>query len=123
MAQLNYFNGGLSTRLASHLIGVNEALIHTNIDVSKGTIVPLKTDKDETTTVGKSMVYFKNKWVYSANDVDYVIFQEKLYYSDATGIPQKSSDGITFYNLGIAKAAFAPSVALVETGNLTGTYQ
>lgn len=123
MAQLNYFNGGLSTRLASHLIGVNEALVHTNIDVSKGTILPLKTDKDEATTVGKSMVYFKNKWVYSANDVDYVIFQEKLYYSDATGIPQKSSDGITFYNLGIAKAAFAPNVTLVETGNLTGTYQ
>lgn len=123
MAQLNYFNGGLSTRLALHLIGVNEALIHTNIDISKGTILPLKTDKDEATTVGKSMVYFKNKWVYSANDVDYVIFQEKLYYSDATGIPQKSSDGVTFYNLGIAKAAFAPSVALVETGNLTGTYQ
>lgn len=100
MAQLNIFNGGLSTRLAPHLININEALVLNNVDVSLGNLASLKTDKDENEVVGKSMIYFKNKWVYSANNLDYVIFQDKLYYSGETKL-QYSQDGITFRDLGV----------------------
>lgn len=122
MAQLNLFNGGLSTRLLPHLININEAVVLTNVDVSKGSLTPLKVDKDEGETVGKSMVYFKNKWVYSEDNLDYVVFQEKLYASNV-GIPQKSNDGVTWYNLGIQKPISKPAVAINGAGNLTGTYQ
>ena len=137
MAQLNNFSGGLSTKLLPHLININEATIHHNIDVDKGSLYPLKTDKDEDTTVGKSMIYFKNKWVYSSVVLNYVIFQEKLYYTDGIGVPQKSSDGINWSDLGISKPSLKPTVAVIglniaapiaptitqDTGLLNGYYR
>lgn len=122
MSQLNLFNGGLNKKIASHLIGVSEAQVNTNIDMSSGCIVPHKKDTNENTVVGNSIIFFKNKWVYNADKVNYVIFQDKLYYTSGS-TTKKSSDGVTWYNLGIVKPTNAPTVALGSTGNLTGDYQ
>lgn len=137
MAQLNDFTGGLSTKLLPHLIKINEAIEHHNIDIDKGVLYPLKTDKDENVAVGKSMIYFKNKWVYSRAALNYVIFQEKLYSTDGIEAPKKSSDGITWYELGITKPTLKPAVTVIglniaapiaptitqDTGLLNGYYR
>lgn len=123
MAQLNLFNGGLSKRLAPHLINVNEALIYKNVDPSSGPLTPIKDDTYKGIMLEKNFYKFKGVWVNSADDRDYVEFQEKLYFSDGTGIPQKSSDGINWFNLGIAKPATKPTVTLEASGILTGTYR
>lgn len=122
MAQLNIFNGGLNTKLQSHLIAINEAQICINADLSTGSLIPHKKDTDENQSIGKTIIYFKGKWVSNPSKVNYVVFQDRLYYSDGS-IPKKSIDGLTWYNLGIVKPSNAPSVALVQTGNLTGDYQ
>lgn len=122
MAQLNYFNGGLSTRLAQHLIQVNEATTCVNVDITSSTLKPLKQDKDMNIVVNKNIIFFKNTWVSSNDNVDYVIFQDKLYRS-GSGIPQKSSDGIAWYNLGIARYGLAPTLGMPIAGSITGTYR
>lgn len=123
MAQLNLFNGGLSTRVSEHLIGVNEAVVYSNVDPSKGPLSPIMDDTYTSKTLEKSFYFFNNIWVNSASDRDYVEFQSKLYYSDSEGMPQKTSDGTTWYNLGIAKPSVAPTVTLGTTGLLSGDYQ
>jgi hypothetical protein len=123
MAQLNHFNGGLSTRIAPHLINTNEAQVYTNVDVTGVSLRPLKGDTDEAKTVAKYMFNFNDGWVSSTSYKTYVEFQEKLYYTNGSGRPQKSSDGNTWYNLGIVKPAAAPTIALDGAGPLTGTYQ
>lgn len=120
MAQLNYFNGGLSTRLAPHLIQVNEATTCVNVDITSSTLKPLKQDKDMSISVNKNIIFFKNSWVSSNDNVYYVIFQDKLYRS-GSGIPQKSSDGSTWYNLGIVPPP-KPLIMTRTPGVLNGTY-
>lgn len=122
MSQINLFNGGLNKKMQSHLIAVNEAQVCTNADLSTGSLIPYKKDTDEDLAVGKTIIYFKGKWVSNPDKVNYVVFQDRLYYSSGN-IPQKSNDGLTWYNLGIVKPASAPNTQLVQTGNLTGDYQ
>lgn len=121
--QLVQFNGGLSTRLSPHLIEANEAVIYTNIDNKQGALTPIKGNTNLTTAIGKSLYNFKNTWVSSSDDRDYVEYQEKLYYSDGVNKPEKTSDGVNWYNLGITKPANKPTVAISGSGVLTGTYQ
>lgn len=101
--QLNLFNGGLSTRLAQHLIQQNEAVEFENVDSDSGILKPKKADLLTNTQTKRSMYYFNNNWIFSDEDRDYVEFQEKLYYSTGNGKAQKSSDGLIFHNLGIEK--------------------
>ena len=101
--QLNLFDGGLSTRLAEHLIQQNEAVEFENVDSDSGILKPKKSDLPTNTEAKRSMYYFNNNWIFSDDDRDYVEFQEKLYYSTASGKAKKSSDGIVFHNLGIDK--------------------
>ena len=61
MAQLNLFNGGLSKRLAPHLINANEALIYKNVDPSQGPLVPIKDDTYKGITLEKSFYSFKTQ--------------------------------------------------------------
>lgn len=121
--QLNDFSGGLSLRKGAHLINANQAVTYTNVDNERMSLGPLKSDKYESTVVTKSLYYFNSLWLYSNDDRDYVEFQNVLYYSDGSGIPQKTSDGSTFNNLGIDNPSAAPSVSLGSAGNLNGTYQ
>lgn len=115
MAQLNLFDGGLNTRLSKHLLKANEGTIYKNIDNSSCVLKPLREDKDENIRISPNFYKFNNKWISDTQDRDYVEFQEKLYYSDGS-IAKKSSDGITWYKLGIDKP-----VEKLVTGNLTFT--
>jgi len=123
MAQLDSFNGGLNTRVAPHLIGKSEAQIYTNVDSTSGSLKPLKDSTNENVTIGKYFINFKNTWVSSPTYKDYIKFQERLYYTDNVGKPQKSTDGITWYNLGIDKPMVTPTISLDGSGVLTGTYR
>lgn len=122
MSQLNLFNSGLNKKAASHLIGVSESQVNTNVDMSSGCIVPHKKDTNENTVVGKTIIFFKNKWVYNADKVNYVVFQDKLYYTSGSET-KKSNDGLTWDNLGIVKPTNSPTITIGSTGNLTGSYQ
>jgi len=123
MAQLNQFNGGLNTRVAPHLINVNEGQKYTNVDNTSITLKPVKEDSDENTSVGDYIVNFKDTWFSSSTYKDYVEFQERLYYTDCIGRPQKSDDGINWYNLGIDKPEVQCTIEPFKDGGLTGTYQ
>jgi len=123
MAQLNHFNGGLNIRLAPHLINISEAQTYTNVDNTSVSLKPLKGNTDETETVEKYLYNFDDDWVSSASYRTYQEFQEKLYYSDGTGVPQKSDDGITFKNLGIAGPSVKPTTSTNGVGLLDGTLQ
>lgn len=118
--QLNLFNGGLSTRLAQHLIQQNEAVEFENVDSDSGILKPKKADLLTNTEAKRSMYYFNNNWIFSDEDRDYVEFQEKLYYSTASGKAKKSDDGVVFHNLGIDKPKYTqayntePKVILKE---------
>ncbi len=116
MAQLNQFNGGLNTRLAPHLINVNEAQVYQNIDNSSVSLKPLKQDTNENKTVYPYMYNFKDSWVSSSTYRTYQEFQEKLYYSDGIGVPQKSSNGTTWQNLGIKEPLDKPIVSIANDG-------
>lgn len=111
MAQLNLFNGGLSTRLAPHLIAVNEAVVVENIDIESGELKPLKASTNLSISVSKNIYNFNDTWVSFGGDTDFVEYKENLYYSNGVGIPQKSRDGITWSNLGIAGPYAKPVVS------------
>lgn len=122
--QLNHFQGGLNTRISPNLISQNEGVKYTNIDNSKISLVPLKEDLNTLLTGGNSIIYFNDTWIVSSEVRDYVEFQDKLYYSNGVTRPQKSSDGTTWYGLGIDAPSNKISTIGVSTpGNLTGTYQ
>lgn len=117
MAQLRQFNGGKSTRITPHLIALNEGVVYTNIDNSATTLKPVKDNLYETQNFGvnSSFYYFSGNWIAKAYPTSYVEFQEKLYYSDSVGIPKKTNNGTTFFNLGIVM----PSSKLSTTYNGT----
>ena len=122
--QLNQFNGGLNLKLSPHLIEQNEGTIYSNIDTATGSLSPMPLDTNTNIIGGNTIVYFKNSWIVTSDYRDYVEFQNRLYYSNGVSIPRKSSDGITWYNLGIAKPTGKISTISISTpGNLTGTYQ
>jgi len=123
MAQLNDFSGGLNIRVTPYLISSNEAQKYINVDNSSMSLRPIKTNTNELQTVYKYMFNFLDTWVSSSTAKGYIQFQNKLYYSDGIGVPQKSSDGITFYNLGILQPANAPTISSAGTGVLDGTIQ
>lgn len=66
---VNMFNGGLSTRLAQHMIGVNEAIVYENIDNALGTLTPIKRAAVAPEASGLSFYPFwyeaGNKWLNS----------------------------------------------------------
>ena len=72
--KLQIFNGGLNTRLAPHLIGVNEGLTFSNIDVTDATLSPVKKRSLTGLTLNKYAHYFENEsaWVSSTINRDYV---------------------------------------------------
>jgi hypothetical protein len=124
MAQLNVFSGGLNTRLKPHLLGPTDSVVNINVNMDSGCLVPEYKDRINTDveSIGKEIIFFKDKWVSSSEDINFVVFQEKLYKTHV-GVPQKSNDGITWYNLGIAEPTTAPVVSQGAEGLLDGTYQ
>lgn len=116
--QLNLFNGGLSIRLAQHLIEQSCSVECKNVDFEKGTLSPLKGNVDTTQKGERSLYYFNKHWIFADAYRDYVEYQEKLYFSDGQGKPQKSANGVEFYNLGIEPPAKIPDVSFAELDTL-----
>ena len=121
--QLNQFSGGLNIRLAPHLINVNESQVYTNVDNTSVSLKPVRGDTDEGQEVFKYMFNFNDRWVSSKDYRTYQEFQEKLYYSDGVGIPQKTVDGVNWQNLGIEGPTLNPETIIDGSGVLNGTIQ
>lgn len=121
--KLSIFNGGLSKRLASHLIKVNEAVTYSNIDNEKGTLKSVFTNGDTGITLDEYAFYFDafSSWISSVTERHYVEYQSQLYYTDVTEVP-KRYDGTVEYLLGILLPSIKPTVAVGAVGLLTGTY-
>lgn len=119
MAQLIDWTGGLSTRLSTHLININEAIVYTNIDNSTASLMPLRDSLYEQQNFGSntSFYFFNGSWIAKGYNTNFIEYQNKLYYSDAVGIPQKTSDGINFYNLGIVKPQTKPTTVANDAIN------
>lgn len=117
MSQLNQFNGGLNTKIAPHLIGLNEGVIYKNVDNSSISLLPVKDDSSQgqNFSTNASFIYFSGQWIAKALATEYVIFQEVLYFSDGVTIPQKTSDGVNFYNLGIDAPSAKPTTVFNGT--------
>lgn len=106
---LNQFNGGLNTRVRSQLINQTEAVIYENIDNSSGVIKPSNADTNLDLQMYRSFYLFNSNWVSYKEYTDFAEYGNSLYSSNGVGYPQKSSDGVTFSNLGIVGPTTAPS--------------
>jgi len=122
--ELQVFNGGLSTRLAPHLIKPNEARVYENIDNSSGTLKSVYDKAEDGITLEQYSHFFESEatWVESATYRQYLEYQSNLYYAEASEVP-KYWDGTTEYLLGIDESTVQLGVADGGAGALTGTYQ
>lgn len=123
--KLTTFNGGLNTRLVPHLIGVNEAPIYINLDNETGVISPVKQKLSANQLLLEFSHFFTfiQDWVTSAINRDYVEYRNTLFFTEDNAVPQKTTDGVNFFSLGIVNPIVAPVGIVSGGGPLTGTYQ
>lgn len=109
--KLQVFNGGQSSRLKAHLIGVNEAEQYLNIDNESGSLEAVNKKLASSISVEEYAHYYieKNEWVSSSINRDYVEYQRKLYWTEDNATPKKY-DGNIVRNLGITQPAVAPII-------------
>ena len=94
---LNRFDGGKSIRLDSSLIAANEGVTYTNIDNSKGALVPLKDVGTAVEFTGKFGTYFNAAatWIVDISNTRRTALEKNnLLYRDA---PTLDSDDIWTY--------------------------
>lgn len=118
---LKDFSMGLSRRIAPNLINVNESTICTNIDLTAGSLRPLKGLKPTTNTspIDKSaFTVFKGSFIRDIQGTSFVEFNDALYISNGTGTIKKTTDGINLYDLGI----IGPVSPLITSSEFTFTY-
>ena len=108
---LQDFSGGKNTRVAPSLLAPNEAQIYENIDGSSGSIVPLKDNTLDTSTIDKFFTYYyaEEEFVGKTAETSFVEYRGKLYFTQLSGIPQVY-DGTTTKQLGITPPGNTPSV-------------
>ncbi len=88
--KLGLFNGGLSTRLAPHLIQINEGVVYKNIDPASGILEPMKKDVYERDC--SDIVYnFKDRWIFRDKGW-FTEYQDQLFYSDENELYYIESD-------------------------------
>ncbi|HNQ20411.1 MAG TPA: hypothetical protein PKI46_05050, partial [Bacteroidales bacterium] len=108
------FTGGLSTRLSPNLIQLNESTICENVDISSGSLKPLKGLKATSKTIPvNTPVFTEYKGIYlsSNSGTSYVEFNDALYIANAIDTVKKTTDGINIYSVGLSN----PTVALTTT--------
>lgn len=124
MSQLSNFDGGLNTRINPLLIGSNESVICNNVDLAQGILSPVIAPELTNMDITSNIRYFSEHWVHSPISRDYVEYNEILYYTDGIGVPQKSTNGSEWYNLGIKGPISAPITVIgASAASLSGTYQ
>ena len=108
--KLQLFDGGVSSRQEPQLLNLNQGVVYTNIDVSKGSLTPVKDKLATAISLSPYHVFYDygQEWVDSAVPTTYLEFQRKLYIANGVSEPQKySASG--YRKLGIAR----PTNALV----------
>lgn len=106
--KISMFNGGLNTRAAKHLLNAAQSTICNNVDFFDGSLKPLKNIKATPWMVGandKHFTRFKGQWIKGGAGVHFVEYNDALYKSDTAGTISKSTNGTTFFELGINKPA------------------
>lgn len=113
MGQINNWGGGLNTRIHPSLLSPSDGVIYKDIDNTEVILAPVKDSGPELHNFGSNsgIYFFNGQWIAKDYNTDYIEYQESLYFSDGTGVPQKTSNGINFYNLGIATPATKPTLA------------
>lgn len=124
------FNGGLSTKLAPHLIEANQATECLNVDLTKGSLYPMKTHTHEVTTTGIYAMMEDGVVIANTDPTDvrsYARFGGRIYWSNKT----YGTFGLMRYNgtsAGVEAAAPpAPDGSIAKgtptaNGNLSGDY-
>ena len=108
---LNNFSGGLNTRLSPNLIKTSESVICENVDLDSGVIKPLKGLKATASMIPigeDNFTIFKGTYISDDLSSSFVEFNDKLYYTNSTDSVQKSTDGISFYELGLNAPSSIP---------------
>jgi hypothetical protein len=125
--KLSNFSGGLNTRLASHLLTIQEGVEYTNIDDSSGALTPVKSKTASGVLVDEYAHYYVSNpaWVSSSTYRDYVEYHGELYFTEKDSYPKKYSGSVE-YRLGIVSPITGIQLTLpspLSAGVLTGTYQ
>lgn len=108
--QISTFNGGLSTRIAKHLIKPNEATSVVNLDVTAGSIVPAEGLEDQNRSISKYLYGWRGYWLSSNNYRDYLEYRDSLLWTEENTYAKKF-DGTNTYRLGIVKPAQPLSIS------------
>jgi len=106
------FSGGLSTRLSPNLMQLNESTLCENVDLSSGSLKPLKGLKATSRTIPvNTPVFTEYKGIYlsSNSGTSYVEFNDALYIANAIDTVKKTTDGMNIYNIGLSKPTVAPT--------------
>jgi hypothetical protein len=120
--------GGLNSHDEPHLIGPSRAVALSNVSLDSNAIQaqagPGTAAFTGTAGTYRSLYKFGANWVTNLNTVawQYVEFDGKVIRAAAGQTPQRSADGLTWYNLGIAAPGSAPTTAAGAGGNPSGTY-
>ena len=102
--KLTDFLGGLSTRLAPHLIDVNQSVICNNVDMTKGDLRPLKGLAPRMGIIPLSeshFVTYKGGFVSGDVGTHFVEFNDTLYKSSTSGVISKTTNGRNWTKLGL----------------------
>lgn len=105
---ISNFLGGMSTRLAPHLINPNQAVIAENIDLTDGSLRPSKGLLATPNTIpltDNHFAVFNGTFVHGDNGTHFVDFNDSLYKSSTSGVISKSGNGIDWVELGLNKPA------------------
>lgn len=118
---LNDFSGGLSKRLSPNLIQVNESTVCTNVDLTSGSIKPLKdlTATNKTIPLDKPVfTEFKGIYLSSNSGTSYVEFNDTLYIANGISTVKKTTDGTNIYDVGLV----SPSTKLTTTTSFSVSF-
>jgi hypothetical protein len=117
---INQFNGGLNTRQAPQMLGLNQAVVYENIDNYLGTLTPAKGDVDVSELpVNSFPTWFEagNRWVNGLTGAyePRVELNRRLYAATVTGLFVHEAAVIGQRAAGMPKPNSAPSVT-IQTG-------
>lgn len=100
---LGTFNKGLNTRIAPHLLDSSYSVVCNNVDLSSGSIKPLKGLSATNKTIPLNSTTFREfKGTYlSGNGSTYTEFNDTLYIADGVNTIKKTNDGINLFDVGL----------------------
>lgn len=119
---LRDFSGGLNTRVAPHLLQINEAQEYTNIDSASGALRSLKGPTSTGIPIDQYFTYFyaDDEWVSRTTEADFVEYRDKLYISDGNIL--KSYSNLTLSNLGITAPTVDIPISDIPIGDTTSGF-